>query len=76
MNKINERTTPLDSEIEVMKCKNDREHDPIRWDGLWDPLYAEHGMRIVQWTCKQCGGTFSKEVPELEAQELNSALKR
>lgn len=75
MKTLNERNLQL-SHPEIMKCKNDSSHSPVRWDGLWDKMYSDEGMQIVQWTCKQCGGTFSKEVPELDAFELHNTLTK
>lgn len=73
--KLTEKTA-ISDDIEVMKCKNDSTHRPIRWDGLWDKFYSNDGKRLVQWTCKQCSGTFAKEIPEEEAEILATTLKK
>ena len=71
---LNEKST-IDDDVEIMKCRNDKTHTPVKWDGPWDPMYSEEGTRLVQWTCKQCGGSFAKQVPEQDVQRLSDKYK-
>lgn len=65
-----------DQNIKVMQCKNNEEHAPVRWDGLWEPFYSDEGTRLAQWTCTECGGTFTKPVPDEEALSLVDQYKK